>query len=192
MNIASLVLRIHPHTRAEAEAVVAVEVVQPEGEAELAANPGYLRGLEAGVGAGLAGSFCVSSTPRLAAAPALASWAEQNQECLRVFSLLDRVDSYQPEVTNTDLEWRQASFDLLVAYPMTNRYGSGTAGARTRTEVMRSDMHQLETAIGLRGFATITNAAYLVDRSDGIAQIDGDKVSFLRGSIVYGFHRSMP
>ena len=122
----------------------------------------------------------------------LASWAEQNQECLRVFSLLDRVDSYQPEVTNTDLEWRQASFDLLVAYPMTNRYGSGTAGARTRTEVMRSDMHQLETAIGLRGFATITNAAYLVDRSDGIAQIDGDKVSFLRGSIVYGFHRSMP
>lgn len=120
----------------------------------------------------------------------LERWAEKNLECLRVFSILDRVDPFQPETTNTTEEWRQVTYDVLVAYPMTNRYGGGTAGARNRLEVMRSDLYQLETAVGLRGFATLTPAAYLVDRSEPLAAIDGDKVSFLRGALVYGLYRS--
>jgi len=119
-------------------------------------------------------------------------WAQKNRECLRFFSVLDLVDGFIAETTNTDVEWRQATFEVLVAYPMTGRYGSGTAGARNRAEVMRSDQHQIETAVGLRAFATLANAAYLVDRSDPLSAVDGDGVTFLRGSLVFGFYRSMP
>jgi hypothetical protein len=119
-------------------------------------------------------------------------WAQQNRECLRVFSILDDINGWQPEVTNTTEEWRVVVFEVLVAYPQTNRYGSGTAGARTRGEVVRSDLHQVESSLGLRGFASYTNAAYLVDQSTPLAAVDGDGVTFLRGSLAYGIYRSMP
>lgn len=122
----------------------------------------------------------------------LIDWAQKNRECLRVFSILDDVNGWQPETTNITEEWRVVTFEVLVAYPMTNRYGSGTAGARTRGEVVRSDQHQIESALGLRGFATYTNAAYLVDQSTPISAVDGDGVTFLRGSLAYGIYRSMP
>lgn len=117
-------------------------------------------------------------------------WAEANRECLRVFSIRDTLEGFVPETTNTDVEWRQVTFELLVAYPKTFRYGSGTAGARNRDEVMRSDQHQLETAVGLRGFATYTAATILVPSRADVASSDG--VDFSRLILTYGFYRSMP
>ena len=122
----------------------------------------------------------------------LIDWAQKNRECLRVFSILDEINPWQPETTNIIEEWRVVTFEVLVAYPMTNRYGSGTAGARTRGEVIRSDQHQIESALGLRGFATYTNAAYLTELSTPLAAVDGDGVTFLRAQYAYGIYRSMP
>lgn len=118
-------------------------------------------------------------------------WAEANRGSLRAFSVRDTLGGFTPETTNISEEWREATFELLVAYPKTFRYGNGEAGARNRDEVMRSDMHQLETAVGLRGFTAYTAAVILVDQSRTDVAT-GDGVDFLRLTLTYGFYRSMP
>lgn len=120
------------------------------------------------------------------------AWATKNPDAAyRMFSVLDIVDGFIAETTNTTEEWRQVTIEVLVAYPVTGRYGSGAAGARNRTEVIRSDQYQIETATGLRGYQNVANATYLVDRSEPIALVDGDGVSFLRGTLVYGFYKAL-
>lgn len=120
-------------------------------------------------------------------------FAARSPDCLRVFSCRELLEAYQPEVTNTDVEWRQVTIETAVAYPRTFRYGSGAAGDRMRDEVMRTDLHQLESEIGLRGYGNYSGIASMLvaeSRQDVIGM--RDSVAFLRFTIRFGFYRSMP
>jgi hypothetical protein len=120
------------------------------------------------------------------------TWCENNQECLRMFAIRDTLGPYQPAITNTDIEWRQVEVELLVAYPRTSRYGA-TKTDVSRDVLIRSDLHEIESTIGLRGYYNISDlASLLVDESrQDIIGLD-ETVAFLRFSYVFGFYRSMP
>lgn len=67
----------------------------------------------------------------------------------RRFQVIGTGADEPPPVSNTDHEERQATFQVLVCYPHTARYGADQA--LDRHDVMKSDQHQIEHAIGLHG-----------------------------------------
>lgn len=108
----------------------------------------------------------------------------------RRFSVRDELASSDPEVTNTDEEWRVVMLEVLVGYPRTFKYGKG--GDRAMDEVMRQDLTKLERSIGLAGFQNISNAAYLPNRSLQPTVVELETARVLRMSLAYGFYRSIP
>ena len=117
-----------------------------------------------------------------------ADWAEANPgAAFRRFGIsFDTAD--QPLVSNTDLELRRVTFVVFVAYPHDARYGDGNT--RSRDDVMERDQHQIEGAIGLRGFLSFTDAAW-VDTSQTPA-IHDDSCDFLVFNVTLEFWRAFP
>lgn len=117
----------------------------------------------------------------------------RNNDSIRLFSCRELLEPYQPETTNTDIEWRHVVIEVLIGYPRTFRYGNGQAGDRMRDEVMRSDLHQLESTIGLRGYGNYSGvAAMLVGESRQDVLGMRDPVAYLHFRLTFGFYRSMP
>lgn len=87
-------------------------------------------------------------------------------------------DDDPPIVTNTDHERQLVTFQIMVAYPHTGRYGADMA--LDRDDVMRSDQHQLEETVGLYGQANFVspnpNACW---RDAPVSRLAGTSVDFL-------------
>ena len=78
-------------------------------------------------------------------------WAEEHaNSCLRRFAIKD-VGSYDlPEVSSHQEERLRANLTVLVAYPMKAPSLAGTNANRDLYDVIREDMHQIDSAIGHR------------------------------------------
>lgn len=85
-------------------------------------------------------------------------WADSNPTAaLRRFSVRELGVREPPMVSNGDLEWHETDFEVVIAYPISGRYGDGKDVDMDR--VMESDQDLVETAIGLRG--SIADAALI-------------------------------
>jgi hypothetical protein len=80
-------------------------------------------------------------------------WIAKNPQ-LRRFSVRDAGSYSPPVVSNSDVVRREVTFEILVAYPNTNQYGSDAS--RTMDDVIEQDMNQIENAVGLHGSANFT------------------------------------
>ena len=79
------------------------------------------------------------------------AWAQATKAgALRRFQVVDTFDDAGAATSDTLVEERVATFEILVAYPQTARAGS--EAGRDRVRMMREDQQQLENAVGLRGY----------------------------------------
>lgn len=116
-------------------------------------------------------------------------WAEETPgAALRKFYIEDVGDYAPPLSSNSDDEELITTIEVLVAYPKDSRYGAGER--RTMNDVMREDMHQIDTAIGHRGTAN-----YVSGQNAAVAQNketeEGELVDFLVLSYEVNFRRAM-
>ena len=107
----------------------------------------------------------------------LAEWAEKNPSAaLRVFTIDDE-SSYEPPLSsNNDSEQVIANLVVRVSYPRDQRYG--LSNENSMRDMMREDMHQIDTAIGHRGAV-----GYVSGQNSSLAESkdieEGDTVDFL-------------
>ena len=95
-------------------------------------------------------------------------WAQATKAgALRRFQVVDTFDDVGAATSDTLVEERIATFEVLVAYPQTARAG-GEAG-RDRVRMMREDQQLIEHAIGLRGYGNFTGAYPNASWTEGAA-----------------------
>jgi hypothetical protein len=84
-------------------------------------------------------------------------WAESAAaSSLRRFQVLETFDDAGAETSDTLVEDRLVTFEVIVAYPQTSRAGS--EAGRDRARLMREDQNLIEDAIGLRGYGNFAGA----------------------------------
>lgn len=82
-------------------------------------------------------------------------WARAHpQVCTRVFQARSVSTAQPPDASNTDVEARLATFDVIVAYAKRWRAGASF----DRDDTMESDQIQIEHAIGRNGFGNFAGA----------------------------------
>ena len=127
-------------------------------------------------------------------------WAKAHASAsLRRFQVRDSGKDGPAKSSNTTEEYRFITWQVLVAYPTTHRYGA-QAGLDL-DDVKSADQHQIETAIGMRGGANFTgsnpNADWTLDPPSPFAvpdtdtDRDDDAVHFLVITQTMGYWRTM-
>ena len=115
-------------------------------------------------------------------------WSEDSPSAaLRRFFIEDGMDYELPLSSNMDDEEITTEMTLMVAYPKDGRYGSGEG--KTMRDVMREDMHQIDTALGHRGIANYVSGQNLAEANDKTIS-KGDAVDFLAMTYEINFRRA--
>jgi hypothetical protein len=119
-------------------------------------------------------------------------WADQNATAAhRRFQVRDIGRDQPPLVSNTDVEERLVTFEIVVAYPQTHRWGGDNA--LDRDDVMGEDQHKIERAVGMLGRANFTPSSYpdACWREGETRREVGRACDFLVIRQTMSFHRSM-
>jgi hypothetical protein len=109
---------------------------------------------------------------------------------LRRFQVDDVTTGAPPEVSNVSFMELLVTFQVTVAYPHTGRYGAEQAF--DRADVMKSDKHQIEFAIGLHGRGNFTSPnpdTCWRDGSDTV--VEGSACDYLVLTLTYAFYRQV-
>jgi hypothetical protein len=102
----------------------------------------------------------------------LRDWADEFPEsCFRRFSVRYTGDRDQPEVSNTDVEDEERDFEIVIAYPSTNRWGD----TFDRDDVIDADANQVNHEVGTNSYGSITDCTML---TEGISREDGSPATF--------------
>lgn len=118
-------------------------------------------------------------------------WADSHPAgAHRKFQVRDVGVDQPPEVSNTDLEERLVTYEISIAYPQDNRWGGDNA--LDRDDVMGSDQHQIEHAVGMCGRANFTAPTYpdACWRSGKTIRLSGTACDFLVITQTMAFQRS--
>ena len=120
-------------------------------------------------------------------------WLTKNPQQLRRFIVRDDGNRSAPPVMGGDYQRERVTFDVVVAYPLTNRYGAG--GSRDLDKVIEEDERQIDYAIGAFGSATFgTDTSPLVnDQVPAWRTQETDSgVMLLLGRVGFEFWRTAP
>lgn len=94
------------------------------------------------------------------------SWSRANPSAsTRRFQVRSRVVRQWTDITNTDVEAVLATFEIVVAYAQTHRWGPDAA--LDRDDVIESDQSWIEQTVGRDGYANISNASWLGPNAAG-------------------------
>ncbi len=118
------------------------------------------------------------------------AWAVANpQAAFRRFQVRDMGNDEPPATSAVDVEERQATLQIIIAYPQTNR--TGPDAALDRDDVMDQDWGKIDLAIGMCGKANFTSpfadATPLGASSDRISE---EKCDFLVITQAYIYQRT--
>jgi hypothetical protein len=118
-------------------------------------------------------------------------WADQNAASAhRRFQVRDIGEDSPPDVSNTDVESRRVTYEIVIAYPQTHRWGADAA--LDRDDVMSQDQHQIEHAIGLTGRANFSGSYPDACWVEGSTEREiGDACDFLVIRQTMMFYRAM-
>lgn len=83
-------------------------------------------------------------------------WAEKNPAAaFRRFQVREVGEDGEPDVSNSDLEAVETTFEIRIAYPQTHKYGP--ANAMDRDDVAKQDWKQLKHTLGCDGRANFSS-----------------------------------
>lgn len=117
-------------------------------------------------------------------------WLGAKQSQMRRFIVRDTGVRRPPAVSNADVVWDSVTFDVVVAYPLSNRYGLD--GGRSLEDVVDEDQRQIDHAIGLHGSANMpTDAVFMVGESSW-DRVKAETYIFIIGRLTYRFWRDAP
>lgn len=93
------------------------------------------------------------------------AWAEANPAaCFRRFQLLSNFDIEQGPTADGSVESCRHTEELRVAYPLTlGLYG--VENQRDMEDLMKQDLHQIDAAIGLNGFADYVDSQHICQKT---------------------------
>lgn len=113
----------------------------------------------------------------------LRAFAEKEPEaCFRLFEVRYSGARLPPEVSDTDVESEERSFEVAIAYASTNQFGD----ALDRDDVIDQDVNRVNHYVGTNGYGTVTDATMI---TDGIDREDGDVVTIARVDLTAVFYR---
>ena len=118
-------------------------------------------------------------------------WCDKNPTgSFRRFSLVDDGTRTPTGASNTDVDWVEVEYELMIAYPRDHRYGAQQK--LDAFDVMDSDTNQLAYAVGYRAFATLAAANATVMEPERVRRVDGDACFFTVITIRVGYWRAKP
>jgi hypothetical protein len=113
------------------------------------------------------------------------AWALANPAAaLRRFQVRDSGDDEWPDITDTQVEYRFVTFEILVAYPQTARFTSDDGAGRDRDDARRRDQLLLEQSVGLNGYTNFTGAT-----CPNAAHVNGSTTRPIVGNVDFLFLR---
>ncbi len=119
-------------------------------------------------------------------------WASENpQASVRRFHVRSTGADQPVEISNYDFETHYVVFEVVIAYPQTNRWGGDDA--LDRDDAMDQDRHLVEHVIGLSGAANfVPGTADAVYRGHVVTRETGGSCDFLVITQTMSFYRAMP
>ena len=98
-------------------------------------------------------------------------WVDESKRAsFRRFAIVD-LHEYDPvDISDLSTEFLHGRQEIVIAYPDDYRYGPD--GNRSRGDVMREDLHQIQTSVGPRGYLNLTNST-ITEPEDEIEELDG-------------------
>jgi hypothetical protein len=118
------------------------------------------------------------------------TWLGGTSDQVRRFAMRDTGERAPPAVSNGDVVRERVTFEVAVAYPVTNRYGSD--GGRDMIDVIDEDQRQIDHAIGLHGSANIPADAVFLTEASRWDRVSVGAYVLLVGVLSYEFWRSAP
>ncbi len=117
------------------------------------------------------------------------------QASTRRYQVRARAGRRTQDATNTDVVAELVTFDIVIAYAQTHRWGADAA--LDRDDAIEEDLKQLEFTVGREGYANIPNASWLAPDADGsqtepprIERDDAAGVDFLVITQTMRFYRA--
>ncbi len=105
------------------------------------------------------------------------AWAIANPAgALRRFQVRDEGIDQPPPVSNTDIERRECTLVIVIAYPQDAR--AGNKNGLSRDDLIDSDFRQIDYAIGMTGRANFAGSTY------DATWFSGGTKSIVRGRVV--------
>jgi hypothetical protein len=103
-------------------------------------------------------------------------WCETNPvSCLRRFDIQDLFDYEIVDVSDLDKEYVRGQESIAIAYPeMEALYGA--AQRRARHDIMREDLRQIKTTVGLPGYGNYTDG---LTRNLAVEYVDLEAVTLM-------------
>lgn len=111
--------------------------------------------------------------------------------CRRRFQVRRKGGIPSAAVSNSDVEEREVTYLVTIAYPQTHR--DGPDNALDRDDAIDSDMDAIEYAIGMTGRANFAAPHYpdaCWREQEEIATIEGEAVDFLELELTYSYQRT--
>jgi hypothetical protein len=111
-------------------------------------------------------------------------WCLKNiRGCFRKFQVRRMFEEEGVVVSNTDVREIGARWELLIAYPIDNRYAknSGQVG-RGIDDVLSEDIQLVDIAAGSEGYQNYNNTTPVITETKTV-EFEGDKVAFIRLTI---------
>lgn len=116
-------------------------------------------------------------------------WADAKPlAAFRRFTIADLFEYEDPEVSGGDVEFVRTREEIAIAYPRDYRYG--TDNSRDASDCMRSDMRQINTAVGIWGTNNyVAGSTAITELSTDIERTEA--VTLLVMSYAVYFYRSI-
>jgi hypothetical protein len=133
--------------------------------------------------------FLASREDRSAGGVPFMDWVRSKPNLVRLFTIIDTGERRPPAVSMGGDVREFVTFEVSVAYPISNAYGPD--GFRSLTDVVEEDRVQIDDAIGLNASIAMEDAYYITGESGWeMNAVDGYVV--LLGRLTYEFWRSSP
>ncbi len=117
-------------------------------------------------------------------------WLGAKQQQVRRFVVRDTGVRGMPTVSNMDVIRERVTFEVVVAYPVSNRYG--VDGDLSLEDVIDEDKRQIDHAIGLHGSANVPTTAVFLTELSGWDRIAAETYIFLIGRLSFEFWQAAP
>jgi hypothetical protein len=117
--------------------------------------------------------------------------ADEGQVRPRTFDIEDVGPYEEVTVSDGEIESIRTTIEVRVAYPKAGNYGSARVARRSLMDAMRADMHLIDGAVGLRGYANYVSGQHASIRQPGDPLVERETCWILALPFAVHLYRSV-